>query len=150
MKTIWKGLALIGVFVAGITSVLFLQPYLFDGDGTGNGNGAAPKTITNVTLILDYENGTVDILEDISITGMDPSIYDLLVQNCSSVEHDDYGWDVLVTGLNGRNAGGGKSWFVFVNREYASVGSKQYSLENDDIIEWQFLGKAWDYSPVPL
>ena len=45
----------------------------------------------------------------------------------------------FITGINGKQKGGGSNWFLYVNGQSATVGSSQYILKKGDVIEWRFI-----------
>ncbi len=144
MKTIWKSAVLLSIFAVTITTLVILGPQLFqseDGPDQNPDGGTEPSvatTVSNLTLILDYGNGTIDRWEHLQVTAVKPSVFHLLEQKCNPVEYEDYNYDVLITGLNGKNGNETADWHFWVNGTYSPVGAKMARLSNDTWVEWRF------------
>ncbi|MHA1733307.1 MAG: DUF4430 domain-containing protein [Promethearchaeota archaeon] len=148
MKNLWKGVALLSIFFTATVVLVAFQGEIFGttregdpastgGEGGGSTGDGTPTTVTNLTLILDYGNGTIDRLENLNVTGVEPSVFDLLNQT-TNVTFQDYGWDVLITGINGQVQNDHQAWHFWVNGEYSPVGAGAAKLSNDSWIDWRF------------
>ena len=90
--------------------------------------------ITNLTLMIDYNNGTVETLENKTLSGIareERTALYFTMKYCE-VEYTDYGWGKLVTKING-NAG---NWLYYVNNCFPSIGSQGCILHSSDIVKW--------------
>jgi hypothetical protein len=101
------------------------------------------ETVINITLILDFGNGTIETYTEITLTNSYTSSFDLLQ---SKAEVDFYcrkfgnRLSFFVTGVNGLNEdlSQGKFWQFWVNGQYAQVASNVYVLSDNDVIEWKY------------
>ena len=100
-----------------------------------------PKdTVSNISLTVDYNNGTKKIKKNFTLTDGKITVFDALVKWCE-VEYDEYdssGFynDYFVTSIDGK----GEGWTYYVNEEYVGIASNKYDLSNGDTIEWRFVG----------
>ncbi|MFX0069653.1 MAG: DUF4430 domain-containing protein [Candidatus Hermodarchaeota archaeon] len=98
--------------------------------------------VEDITLIIDYGDGTITKWEDITVDKGD-TVFDLLQEYCD-VEYEDYGdQGVLVTSIDGYE-NGDESWYYGVNGEKIGYSCSKYEVEEGDIINWIY---GDDYSP---
>ena len=92
--------------------------------------------VENITLIVDYGSGDVDIWEDFNLTGK-TTVFDALDKWCE-IDYDDYGWSVFILEINGVRNEDPDYWFYGVNDKIAPVGCSKYNLLDGDTINWVY------------
>ena len=92
------------------------------------------KQVQDITLIVDYGNGTVDTWENIELTDYNTTAFDALTKWCK-VEITDYGdMGIIVESVNDRSG----NWRYSINDEFPGVSANKYNLRNGDIVKWIF------------
>ncbi len=92
------------------------------------------KEVQDITLIIDYGNGTIETLENFELTDFNTTAFDALNKWCD-IEFTDYGdMGLIVESIN--NIKG--NWLYSVNDESPGVSAQKYNLKNGDIIKWTF------------
>ncbi|GAB4305173.1 MAG: hypothetical protein Kow0069_00590 [Promethearchaeota archaeon] len=153
MKKVHKIVALVATFVVATWTLIAFQGELAGlfapvggggkGPSDGEGDDARPVTATNITLILDYGNGTVEELRGLSYTGVDPTVFDLLNATCR-VEAELYPNGLyLVTGINGVVQDDSHFWHFWVNGTYSPTGASITPLGSSSVVTWKFLGETY-------
>ena len=90
------------------------------------------REVTDITLIVDYGNGTVIIWEPFDLTDYNTTAFDALSKWCE-VEITDYGErGIIVESVNGLE----KGWLYSVNDISPGVSANKYNLEDGDIVKW--------------
>ncbi|MHA2280599.1 MAG: DUF4430 domain-containing protein [Promethearchaeota archaeon] len=94
-----------------------------------------PQEITtDLTLIVDYGNGTIKTQENFELTNYNTTAFDALVKWCK-VEYKEYGeMGVLVENIDGIQG----NWRYSINGDFPGVASDKYNLKNGDIIKWVY------------
>lgn len=139
--------AVIGIVIVGaITSVLILtmEP---DDNGDGNGNDYSwatdpnrltmPETRENLTLIVDYKNGTIDEFEDIDLFDHYTTCFDLL-NKCCRIDYKTYNWQpksFFIEEINGLSG----DWVYEVNDESIPAAANVVSPPNDSVVFWEYI-----------
>ena len=90
------------------------------------------ELVTDLNLYVDYNNGTIKIRENFTLSGGKTTVFDALALWCE-ILYDDYGWGIIVREIDGV----GGNWLYYVNDVSPSVGSDVYPLENGDSIRWE-------------
>lgn len=123
------GISCISVLVLVSTGVI---------DLSGN-NGADSRGVNNITLILDYKNGTIKTFSSFSLEAGKTSALDALEKFCN-VEYKEYtGGDVFVQKIDGLKNDPGHNWLYWVNNEFASIGASKYELQDNDVMKWVYV-----------
>ncbi|MFX0035003.1 MAG: DUF4430 domain-containing protein [Candidatus Hermodarchaeota archaeon] len=92
------------------------------------------KEVQDITLIIDYGNGTIETWENFELTDFNTTAFDALNKWCD-IEFTDYGdMGLIVESIN--NIKG--NWLYSVNDESPGVSAQKYNLKNGDIIKWTF------------
>ena len=114
-------------------------------------SGAIEKTGISVTVKLNYGNGTVE--QDTVITQNFTALGALeAFVGYEKLDITDYGWGVLVDGINNVTTGSTVEgiddtsnyyWMWYVNDDFAMVGASQYVLQDGDVMEWNFEESTW-------
>ncbi|MFW9999440.1 MAG: DUF4430 domain-containing protein [Candidatus Hodarchaeota archaeon] len=92
------------------------------------------KEVQDITLIVDYGNGTVNTWENIVLTDYNTTAYDALTK-CCKVEITDYGdMGIIVESINYRSG----NWRYSINDEFPGVSANKYNLKNSDVVKWIF------------
>ena len=112
---------------------------------TNNNNDLnTSKTINNITLIVDYNNGTIETILNISLVEINSTVFDLLIlyYNIRFVEYD---FGILLTSINSvkENPQTGEYWQYWINDTYAQVGITSYQIQINDVIKWLFAPQSY-------
>jgi hypothetical protein len=97
-----------------------------------------PETRTNLTLIVNYDNGTTEEYKEIDLDDHYTTVFDL-VNKCCWVEYDLYCQDVptfFITTINDI----GEGWIYKINDYLVPAGCNTISPTDDSIIYWEFVG----------
>lgn len=91
----------------------------------------ALEVVEEITLIVDFGDGTVKTWKDFTLTEGKTSVLDALEKNCD-IKYEDYGWGILVTEIDGVEG----DWIYEVNGEQPGHGADRHYLRDGDTIEW--------------
>jgi hypothetical protein len=99
------------------------------------------EIVNNITLIVDFNNGTIETTENITQENSFTSVFDLMAfHNQIIYEMFTFGssHSFLITSINNleNNEQETNYWQYWVNGEYAMVASNEYQLENNDTVTW--------------
>jgi len=90
------------------------------------------EVVENITLIVDYNNGTIKTQEKFTLSEGKTTAFDALNQWCE-IQYDDFGWGVIVRAIDGL----GGNWLYFINGKAPGVASNVYALKDGDLVEWK-------------
>lgn len=149
---------LIGGFLVISSFLLFFNPTLiqkteFDNTDANNDSNNVyswlndprrlnqTEIVYNITLIVDFNNGTIETTVNITQENSFTSVFDLIAfHNQIIYEMFTFGssHSFLITSISnlGNNEQEANYWQYWVNEEYAMVASNEYQLENNDIVTW--------------
>lgn len=99
-----------------------------------------PESRTNLTLIVNYKNGTIEEYKEIDLNNHYTTVFDL-VNLCCQIEYDIYCWAVptiFITYINTIGIG----WIYKINDYMTPSGCNTVSPPNDAIIYWEFVGSG--------
>ncbi|MFX0102666.1 MAG: DUF4430 domain-containing protein [Candidatus Hodarchaeota archaeon] len=131
----------IGGFVVLNYSLPMIMNQIYNTDpsngGGGDTGGDDPVDdpwvpIVNITLSVDYNNGTVDFLSNLSLPENKTTVFDLIDANFE-IDYDVYAMGYFITEINGMR---GSGWTYYVDSVYASKASNFYTIVNNSIVEW--------------
>ncbi len=138
MKQLAKNL-IIGIIGATSLTVLLLFSLGvidFTPDTNDNDGSSIEIGIENITLIVDYVNGSKKVKNDFFLEVGKTTVLDALLKWCQ-VGHTEYpGGDVFITELDGVKETHPYSWLYYVNDDFVSIGAAKYELKDNDVIEW--------------
>jgi len=90
--------------------------------------------VQDITLIIDYGNGTINTWEEFELIDYNTTAFDALIK-WTSVEITDYGdMGIIVESINGREG----NWLYNINDEVPGVSANKYNLKNGDTVKWIF------------
>ena len=97
------------------------------------------EIVYNITLIVDFMNGTIEKTVNITQENSFTSVFDLTAFHYQIVyEMFTFGssQSFLITSINnlGNNEQTAKYWQYWVNEEYAMVACNEYQLKNNDSV----------------
>ncbi len=106
-----------------------------------SGEGIWPKLVLNVTVVIDYENGTVErhIIERLFYPHV--TVFDALIA-VANVSYRYYGDLVFVEGINGvfnNENNNGRYWQYWIDGEYGQVAANKCILNNCSVVEWRYV-----------
>jgi hypothetical protein len=90
------------------------------------------ESVENITLFVDYNNGTIKTQENFTLSGGKTTAFDALDRWCE-IQYDDFGWGIIVRVIDGV----GGNWLYFINGNAPGVGSDVFALNDGDTVEWQ-------------
>jgi len=92
------------------------------------------KEVNDITLIIDYGNGTIKTRENFQLTNYNTTVFDALIKWCE-VEYHDYGeMGILIESIDGVSG----NWLYSVNDDFPGISSNMYNIKNGDTIKWIF------------
>ncbi len=92
------------------------------------------RVVQNLTLIVDYGNGTIKTQENFELTDFNTTAFDGLVE-WTEAEYNDYGeMGILVVSIDGKIG----NWRYSINYDFPGISSDKYNLKDGDIIKWVF------------
>ncbi len=99
------------------------------------------EVVNNITLIVDFGNGTIETSLNITQENSFTSVFDLVAFHYQIVfEMFTFGSSpsFLITSINNlkNNEHETNYWQYWVNEDYAMVACNEYQLENNDIVTW--------------
>lgn len=90
----------------------------------------------NITLSIDYNNGTIKYIEDIQVVPENNTVFDVLLTYCT-IEYTEYpGGAKFIDSIDGIENHDPNYWQYWVNEIYGPVGASQYHLDEEDDVEW--------------
>ena len=102
-----------------------------------------PLSVNNITLIVDFNNGTIETHSNLSFSDRYTSVFDsvafyysITYKSKTLVDKTAY----YITAINGiqENLQSGYYWQYYINNNYAQVGANLYSMKNGDQITWNY------------
>ncbi len=97
-----------------------------------------PQTITtvqNISLTVDYNNGTIKEHFNFTLDGGKTTVFDALDRWCD-IEYEEFSWGIIVRVIDGV----GGDWIYMVNNYSPGVGATAYPLNSGDIVKWLRVG----------
>jgi hypothetical protein len=126
---------------SSITLLVLVQFGLFAPTGIGlNYCQNCKESISNVSLYVNYGNGTVDNWTGFSLENNRTSVFDAIDKYCN-IEYKKYGPNqdtFYVASINGITEDSTHGWEFWVNGEYIWIASNLYALDNNSIITCNF------------
>lgn len=135
-------LAIIIGFLGGL-SIAKIPPKIVQ-PITSDKQQADQQKPAKISLMIDFEDGTVKTINDIEInenTNLLETMKNTFSAENIPFEYKEYsGLGALVTKIGDKSNGTGTSyWQYWVNNKRPDVGASSYQPKNGDIIEWKFL-----------
>jgi hypothetical protein len=93
-----------------------------------------PQTLTTVediSLIVDYNNGTIKEHYNFTLDEGKTTAFDALDEWCD-IEYQEYSWGIIVRVIDGVSG----SWIYMVNNKSPGVGATMYPLSDGDLVKW--------------
>lgn len=125
-KTKFLLIAIIGVL--SFTILLVFNFYLSKTEPT-------LSDVENISLIVDYNNGTIKGHYNFTLDGGKTTVFDALDKWCK-VEYQESSLGIFVTAIDGIRG----SWIYLVNGYSPEFGSKVYALKDGDLVKWLRVG----------
>lgn len=99
------------------------------------------EIVNNITLIVDFKNGTIETSVNITQENSFTSVFDLVAfHNQIVYEIFTFGSSpsFIITSINylRNNEQEANYWQYWVNEDYAMVACNEYQLKNNDIVIW--------------
>ena len=101
------------------------------------------EIVNNITLIIDFNNGTIETTLNITQENSFTSVFDLIAfHNQIIYEMFNFGTSpsFIITSISDleNNNQEANYWQYWVNEEYAMVACNEYKLKNNDVVIWIF------------
>lgn len=121
-------------FIVIIALASFTSFFIFSSSINVSEVNQSQKVVRNLTLIVDYGNGTIKTQENFELTDYNTTAFDGLLEWCE-VEYNDYGeMGILVENIDGKIG----NWRYSIDYNFPSVSSDKYNLKDGNIIKWVF------------
>ncbi|MFX0135542.1 MAG: DUF4430 domain-containing protein [Candidatus Hodarchaeota archaeon] len=117
------------IAIIGISSFSLL--FLINFNLISNPTKPSKETVNNITLIVDYKNGTIKVHENFTLDNWKTTAFDALDKWCD-INYVDYGWGIFVSEIDGIKGG----WIYLVNNYTPNVGAPDYPLNDGDEVKW--------------
>ncbi len=93
----------------------------------------------NISLVIDFNNGTIEEHRNIIIPKNESSVFDLL-ESFYVIGYDTYSYGIIITSIANlaNNLQENSFWFFWVNNEYSSVGVTSVNLNDNFEIFWAY------------
>ncbi|MGV9171730.1 MAG: DUF4430 domain-containing protein [Promethearchaeia archaeon] len=92
--------------------------------------------LSGIALIVDYNNGSEKIVDEIQIVAENNTVFDVLLAHCE-IEYTEYpNGEVFIEAIDGIKNKHPNYWLYYVNGESAQVGASSYQIEGEDEITW--------------
>jgi hypothetical protein len=90
------------------------------------------RNVQEITLIVDYGNGSIRTWEDFELSNYNTTAFDSLKEWCE-VEYTDYGdMGILVESVDHVKG----NWRFSINDEFPGVSANKYNLKTGDLVKW--------------
>jgi hypothetical protein len=122
------------IIIAILASASFASFFVFTSSIEVAEVNEALREVQDITLIVDYGNGTIKTLENLELTDYNTTAFNALINWCE-VEYKDYGeMGILVEEIDGIRG----NWRYSINGDFPGVSSNKYNLKNGDTVEWVY------------
>ncbi len=122
------------VLIAILASASFASFFVFTSSIEVGEVNEPLREVQEITLIVDYANGTIRTWEDFELSDYNTTAFDALKKWCD-IEYTDYGdMGILVESVDHIRG----NWRYSINDEFPGVSANKYNLQNGDTIKWIF------------
>ncbi|MFX1593005.1 MAG: DUF4430 domain-containing protein [Promethearchaeota archaeon] len=122
------------ILVAILATVSFASFFVFTSSIEVAEVNEPLRDVQDITLIVDYGNGTIKTQANFELTDYNTTAFDALIKWCE-IEYTDYGdMGLIVESIDGI----GGNWRYSINDEFPGVSAYKYNLKNGDIVKWIF------------
>lgn len=137
---------ILGIILMGVSiiTIIFQPEFIFSSGDDPNQNNldngdTSKKNIYNLSLTVDFGNGTIFQRTNLTMIEENPSVFNLMI-SFFTIEFDVYTNGYLITSINSitNNPSGDKNWFYWVNNISPNIASSSYILDSGDIILWNY------------
>ena len=100
-------------------------------------------TVSNLTLKIDFNNGTILVFTNVTLTDRYTTVFDLTAFH-STIKYKLFRFGAsayfYITEINGLTENLGQAWYwqYWVDGVYTSIGANGYQLEDHDVVEWRY------------
>ncbi|KKK46125.1 hypothetical protein LCGC14_0815040 [marine sediment metagenome] len=120
--------------IAIIATASFTSFFVFSSSINVSEVNQSQKVARNLTLIVDYGNGTIKTEGNFELTDYNTTAFDALAKWCN-VEYSDFGgMGILVEDIDGIKG----NWRYSIDDDFPGVSSDKYNLKDGNIIKWVF------------
>lgn len=96
-----------------------------------NKNPQTQTIVEDISLIVDYNNGTIKEHYNFTLDEGKTTAFDALDKWCN-IEYQEYSWGIIVRAIDGVSG----SWIYMVNNNSPGVGAAIYPLNDGDLVKW--------------
>ncbi|MHA1368316.1 MAG: DUF4430 domain-containing protein [Promethearchaeota archaeon] len=103
-----------------------------DGRPEDGSNEKIAVSLTNLTVVVLFHNGTTEMNNDIALYNTNGTVFDV---TCSlyAIKYDVYPSGYIIVEINGDRGG----WVYEVNGAMPGIACNKFFLDNNSIIEWR-------------
>lgn len=97
------------------------------------------KHYKNITLEVDFNNGTIDIHTNLVISQNESSVFEIL-NKFYDLGFETYSYGKIITSIDdvANNVQTNQFWFFWLNQEYSNLGATTVFIDDDDVIVWKY------------
>ena len=117
------------IVIVGISS--FSMLILINFNLITNPTKSTRESVNNITLLVNYKNGTIKVHENFTLENNKTSAFDALDKWCD-IKYIVYGFGIFVSEIDGIRGG----WIYLVNDKLPDVGAHDYQLNDGDEVKW--------------
>lgn len=122
------------ILIAVLASASFASFFVFSSSIDVSEVNEPLREVQNITLIVDYGNGTIKTETNFELTNYSTTAFDALIKWCE-VEYTDYGdMGILIENVDDIRG----NWRYSINGEFPGVSSNKFNLKNGDTVKWIF------------
>ena len=142
---------ILGIILMGMSIItLIIRPdFIFSprddpNQNNPNDDNSIENSIFNLSLTVDFGNGSIFQQGNITIINENPSVFNLM-NSFFTIEFSIYTNGYLITSINNiaNNPSADKNWFYWVNEISPNIASSSLILDSGDRILWNYT--SWSY-----
>lgn len=141
-KIILMGLTLVSIlFGLVILQFYYYTQHSFYLENNQNKPNSKILPAYNLTLIIDYGNGTIDYFYSLNLTSVPNTTAFHILLLVATVNYTWYGDDVFVEAINGvwNNENNSNRWWQYwVNDNLPMTAANHYYLSNNSVVAWRY------------
>jgi len=126
----WK--ATLVIFAVSFSTLLVMNyslPFFFGGNR--NPEELTTITVANVTITVDYKNGTIDQRTNVTSRIVNATVFDIMNKEFH-IAYDVYPAGYFISEINGARLG----WTYMVDSVSPGIACNKYQVSNNSIITW--------------
>ncbi|MCD6515397.1 MAG: DUF4430 domain-containing protein [Candidatus Asgardarchaeum sp.] len=141
LRILLAGLLLIVIISTLAFVYLTYKPYPYTNGNIEQKPNSEIKPAYNLTLIIDYGNGTIEVHYNLNLTNVPNITAFHILFLVATVNYTWYGDDVFVDAINGvwNNENDNNRWWQYwVDDELPMIAANHYYLKNNSVVAWRY------------